>query len=179
MKRKIWLGVIAVPVLLGGTMASAPAAPLNVKTGLWETTFQAEMRGQLPIPPDMLQQLSPDRRAAMENIMKDMTDKPYTRVHKNCVTQQDLDKGDSAFLADRPGMKCSNKLTQHTGSAVAGTFECTTGGMRQTGDFAFEAKDREHLAGKVNINISDGAKAMTSHANMSARWLSASCGATH
>jgi hypothetical protein len=64
MQRKFWYSVIMSVVALGGTMTSALAAPLNVKAGLWEMTLHTEAHGQLPLPPEILQQLSPERRAS-------------------------------------------------------------------------------------------------------------------
>ncbi|HTE88846.1 MAG TPA: hypothetical protein VK639_07845 [Terriglobales bacterium] len=44
--------------------------PLNVKTGLWETTTTRITSGEIPIPAEMLARLTPEQRAKMEARMK-------------------------------------------------------------------------------------------------------------
>jgi hypothetical protein len=110
--------------------------------------------------------------------MKGRNNQPHTHVFKRCITQQEWDKNEIAFLTGEPGMKCDNMLSRNTRTAVAGTFHCMKGSMVQSGDFTYEAKDREHIAGTMNISVSNGANTMTSKGSMSGRWISASCGNT-
>ncbi len=177
MQRQFLYGLIVAGTALAGTMTNAQAQPLNVKTGLWETTIRSEAHGQLPIPQEQLQKMSPPQRAAMEKIMA-RNSQPRSHVFKHCVTQEELDKAESNFLAGEPGMKCENKLSKHTHSSVVGTMHCTKGSMRQTADFSYEARDREHISGKLNMTVSNGTNTMSSKGTMSSRWISASCGKT-
>jgi Protein of unknown function (DUF3617) len=110
--------------------------------------------------------------------MKAQDNRSHIHVYKSCITQQDLDKNENAFLTGEPGLKCDNKLSRHTRTAVAGTFHCTKGGMVQSGDFAYEARDREHIAGTMNISVSNGTNTMASKGSLSGQWISASCGNT-
>jgi hypothetical protein len=41
-------------------------------------TLQTESHGQLPIPPEILQQLSPEQRAGLEKKMKGQNNQPDT-----------------------------------------------------------------------------------------------------
>lgn len=178
MKRGFMYGVLMVSVTLGGTMTSALAASLDVKPGLWEMTIHTETHGQLPVPPEVVQKLSPERRAAMEEKMKAYNSQPHAHVYKDCITQQKLDKDENAFLSGEPDMKCESKFSKHTRTSVAGTRHCTKGGMQQTEDLLFEAQDREHVTGKVNVSVRNGTNTMTSKGNLSGHWISASCGQT-
>lgn len=177
MQRQSLYGLIMAGTVLAGTMTSALAEPINVKTGLWETTIRTEAHGQLPIPPEELQRLSPQQRAAMENMMAHGMP-PRSIVTKHCVTQKELDKAESDFLAGEPGMKCNNKLSKHTSSYVTGTLNCTKGGMHQSGEFSYKVLDRGHMSGTLNMTFSNGGNTMTSKGTMSSRWISASCGKT-
>jgi Protein of unknown function (DUF3617) len=178
MKRGFWYGALMASVALGGTMTSALAAPLDVKPGLWEMTIHTETHGQLPVPPEVLQKLSPERRAAMEEKMKARNSQPHAHVYKDCITQQKLDKDEDSFLAGEPDMKCESKLSKHTRNSIAGTRHCTKGSVQQTEDLVFEAQDREHITGKVNVSVRNGTNTMTSKGNLSGHWISALCGKT-
>lgn len=177
MKREFLYGVIMASVTFVGTMADALAEPLDVKPGLWETTIHSEAHGQLPMSQAQMQKMSPRQRAALEK-MQARNSQPHTTVIKVCLTQQKLDKGENAFLAGKPGMKCDSQLSRHTRTSVAGTRHCTKGSMQQTEDFDYEVQDREHVNGKLNITIRNGTNTMSSKGNISSRWISASCGKT-
>lgn len=177
MKRKISYGVIAASVALAGTMAAAPAAALDVKPGLWETTSRSQAHGQLPIPQAELQKMTPQQRAALAK-MEARNKQPRAMVFKGCLTKEKLEKDENAFLSGRPGMKCTSKLSRHTGTSIAGSRRCTKGSSEQTEHFAFEVRDREHVTGTVSVTISDGGRTMSSKGNLSSRWISASCGNT-
>jgi len=45
-------------------------SPLNVKPGEWESTISNDTRGQLPVPQEMIDKMSPEQRAKMEAMMK-------------------------------------------------------------------------------------------------------------
>src|SRR5882724_1490051 len=44
--------------------------PLDVKTGLWETTTTNTHSGEMPLPAELLDRLTPEQRARMEARMK-------------------------------------------------------------------------------------------------------------
>ena len=48
----------------------AQNTPLNVKTGEWEATITNETSGQMPIPQEMIDKMTPEQRAKMEAMMK-------------------------------------------------------------------------------------------------------------
>lgn len=177
MQRKFFYGLIMTGATLAGTITSVRAEPLNIKTGLWETTMRSEAHGQLPIPQEQLQKMSPQMRAAMEKMMARLS-QPRTMAYKYCVTQQELNKEKNDFMSGEPGMKCDSKLYRHTRTSIAGARHCAKGSKQQTVSFDYEVHDREHVTGKFSMTMSNGANTMTSQGTMSSRWLSASCGKT-
>lgn len=177
MQRKFLYGLIMAGATLAGIMTSALAEPINVKTGLWGTTLHTAAAGQLPISPQELQQMSPQMRAAAEKMLANGA-RPRAIETKSCVTQKDLDTAVTDFLAGEPNMKCSNKLTNHTSSHAAGTFDCTKGSMHQFGNFSLDILDHEHVRGNVNMTFNNDGNAMTSKGTVSSHWISASCGKT-
>ena len=168
-------GVILVGIALATTMANAAAEPLDIKPGSWRMTVRGEMHGMPPIPEEQLQNLSPQQRAAIENMMAESA-KPHTREITQCITQEDLNKSENLFNTDQPGMTCNNKLAKHSKDSMSGTIDCTKGGTRALGDFSYEAKNREHVTGKVSMTITNGKNTMTTTGVMDGHWLGAQCG---
>jgi Spy/CpxP family protein refolding chaperone len=174
MERNCIYSIILASVILAGASTNAMAEPLDIKPGLWQMTIRGEMHGMPPIPEDQLKNLSPQQRAAIENMMAESS-KPHTREIQQCITQEDLNKSENLFNSDQTGMKCNNKLTKHSSKSMTGTIDCTRNGTRTTGDFTYEAKDREHVTGKVSMTITNGTNTMTTVGAMSGHWIGAEC----
>jgi hypothetical protein len=175
MEKNRMYGSVLVGVTLAATMSHAAAAPLDIKPGLWQMTVRGEMHGMPPIPEEQLKTMSPQQRAAIERMMKESA-KPHTRKIQQCITQEDLNKNGDLFTTERPGMKCTNKLTTHSSHNMTGSIDCTSNGTHTKGDYSYQAQDREHVSGKVSITISNGANTMTTTGTMSGHWLGADCG---
>ncbi len=80
---------------LTGLMALACAAAwgadihaLDVKPGQWETTTTGQMTGIPAIPPEVLNQLTPEQRAKMQSAMGARGAKPM--VSTSCKTKEKL-----------------------------------------------------------------------------------------
>ena len=174
MERNRVYGTILTSLLLAGNMADAAAEPLDIKPGLWAMSVRAEMHGMPPIPEEQLKNMSQQQRSAIENMMSESA-KPHTREMQQCITQEDLKKSENLFNTDQPGMKCHNKLTKHSTSVMAGTIDCSKAGTRATGEFTYEAKDREHVNGNVSMTITNGKNTMTTMGTMSGHWLNGVC----
>ena len=175
-KYNVYAAVTA-GLMLMGAITSAVAEPLDIKPGLWQMTVRGEMHGMPPIPEEQLRGLSPQQRAAIEKMMAESA-KPHIRELKQCITQEDLNKSEDLFSTDQPGMKCNNKLSKHSGKSMSGTIDCAKDKTRSTGEFSYEAKDREHVTGKVSMTISNGRNTMTTIGTMSGHWIGAECGKT-
>src|SRR4051794_36593111 len=71
----------------------AAQTPLNVKTGEWESTITSDTTGQMPIPQEMIEKMTPERRAKREAMIKARGMKaPRTTVTKNCDKKENLNK---------------------------------------------------------------------------------------
>ena len=173
MKREILRGMSMACAAIGGTMVNAMAEPLDVKAGLWELTIKSETQGAMPISQEDLQMLPPQLRTAMERALA-----PHTGVKKQCVTDQDLERSENAFSMSVPGMNCNDTVTTHTRTTLAGTLDCTKGIVHEAGNFIYEAKDREHVIGKMDMASKDGTNTMSIKGTLSGRWLNASCDAS-
>src|SRR5690348_14518665 len=75
-----------------GQPAGVKLQPMNVKPGLWETTTTITVAGEMPIPAEVLNRLTPEQRARMEARMKaNSSGHTNTNTHKSCVTKEDLE----------------------------------------------------------------------------------------
>src|SRR5215472_5348689 len=104
MKRMILLGAVCLSatVLLAQTQKNidqAPApvktamkmTPMNVKTGLWQSTSTVAITGGLGLPPDVAAKLTPEQKARYEAAMQAQAGgHTSTHTNKSCLTQKDL-----------------------------------------------------------------------------------------
>jgi len=129
--------------------ASAQAVPLDVKTGLWESTLKSELSG------------------AVQG--------PRTLTYKSCLSQKQLEEDPIAEPMER-GQHCSTKMTSQTRTVWQGTRVCT--GPRGTQEYSgkLTAVSREKVRGTLLVKMSLGGGSMTNHAKYESKWLASSCG---
>ena len=153
--------------------AADNVAPLNVKPGQWETTVTIVRSGQLPIPPEVLEKMTPEQRTAFEARMKASTAiAPQTRVTKRCFTKEDLA---NSFGANEDNKTCKRTILSSSPSGQEFKIECTNGQMTSTGAGHVEVVDSEHIGGKTKIGMTRGGQTMTIETTFSSKWLGADC----
>lgn len=146
--------------------------PLDVKPGEWESTVTTETAGQLPIPQEMLDKLSPEQRARMEQALKARAAKGgIAHTNKSCMKKDDLNK------PFNPEERRSCKMTVIASSRTKQEIQmaCEEGGGKQSGVLRLEATDSEHVKGTMQMTVSAGARTMTANSSFSAKWLGAAC----
>src|SRR5262245_38326842 len=80
-----------VAILSSPAWAQTKLQPLNVKTGLWESTITTTTSGQMPIPAEMLARLTPEQRAKFEARMnQNASPKTRTYTNRDCETKEKL-----------------------------------------------------------------------------------------
>lgn len=150
--------------------------PLNMKLGLWERTFTLTRAGAMPIPAEMLNGLSPEQRARIEERAKaNSAAQTHTDTDKYCVTKQDLEKP----FNPTTDAECTWTMFESTSTKARGNVSCEASGMKMNGNGEFEAPDPEHLNGSMHTASSGGGHSMTVDATIKSKWLSASCGNIH
>jgi hypothetical protein len=170
MNNRILFGLAA--IVLGSVAWAADMTPLDVKPGQWENTVTSQTNGQLPIPQEMLDRLSPEQRARMEQAMKARGAKgPTSHTTKSCVTKEQLDK---AFA---PAEQKACKMTMLTSSRTKQEIQmdCEIGGGKQTGKLQIEASDSENVKGTMQMTASNGGRTMNINSSFSAKWLGPVC----
>lgn len=170
MKSKPALIAILSPFLLLG---ADKMQPLNAKPGLWEITSSQQMKGALPVPPDVLAKMSPEQRAKMEALFKQHEGQgPVTRTRQSCITQDQLSK--NPFLEERPS--CRRTIVNSTGKLFEFHQECNeTNGSHIVTDGRFEVSGETNMKGTVKMKADNSGRTTDIDVNMSGKWLSADC----
>lgn len=152
----------------------AKIQPLNIKLGLWESTRTINRAGELSIPAEMLNRLTPEQRAKMEERMK-----AHSAAHTNtttethCVTKEDLER-DRLKLAE--AKECNTSVLDSTSTTVKAKLVCDQQGMHATGTLELVAADPEHMTGSYRSTINSNGHTMNVDGTWTSKWLSSSCG---
>lgn len=154
----------------------ARAVPLDVKTGLWQSTITSESSGAPPID---LSRFTPEQRARLEAaFQKRAAQGPVTHTYKSCLTKKELEEDPVAEPAER-GQTCSTKMTSQTRSVWQGTRVCTGERGRQEYSGKITAVSREKVKGTLLVKMSQGGNTMTNHAKYESKWLGSNCGSVN
>lgn len=181
------VGIFAMPLSWAQTQRSAketrasadsqPAArlqPLNVKPGLWESTRTINRAGDLPIPAEMLNRLTTEQRARMEERMKaHSAAHTNTTTEKHCLTKEDLER-DRMKLAETK--ECTTTVLNSTSTTVKAKLLCDQEGMHATGTLELVAADPEHVSGTYHSTVNADGHTMNVDGNWTSKWLGSSCG---
>ena len=153
---------------------SAKLQSLNVKPGLWESTRTINRQGALPIPAEMLNRLTPEQRARMEERMKaNSAAHTNTTTEKHCVTKEDLER-DRLKLAE--AKECTTTVLNSTSTSVQAKLVCDQEGMHATGTLELTAADPEHMNGSYRSAVNADGHTMNVEGNWTSKWLDSSCG---
>lgn len=169
--KRILIGMM---LISSAAWAQGKFQPLNVKTGLWESTTSTTTSGQMPIPAEFLAKLSPEQRAKMEARMNaNASSTPRTRTHtsKGCETKEKL--------AEQPfgnQQECKETVISSTGSRMEVKVSCAIGDVKTSGTMKIEALSPEAVKGSGQMTSNGGGHTMTVNTAFSAKWLGSSCG---
>ncbi len=174
MKTKIAMVLTMVAPLVA---SAADLKPLDVKTGLWETTAKTEIGGlparSMPqIPEDRLAAMPPEQRARIEAMMKGrgMTGAQSTTT-KSCLTRESLERGFNLHNEK----SCVVKLNNSSSSRQELHLECTRGANQTAGDLTIERVDAEHVKGNMLMK-SSGNAGISVKMTFDTKFVSPDCG---
>lgn len=162
--------VLGLTLLISAALAAANSIqPLNIKTGLWETSSTTTISGEPPIPADDLAKLTPEQRAKMEDAMKSLAG-TRTFTYKSCVTKEKLAKG-TPFKGDCVWSKFTSTSTKADMVGV-----CTEDKIKVNVNLQVVALNPESIAGSGQMNFSGNGRTMNSSAVMRSKWIGNECG---
>lgn len=173
--------ILAVLILMSplAALAADKLQPLDIKTGLWETTTTISTSGQMPIASELLKKLPPERSARLEERMKarqSQGEKTNTTTHKRCLTKEDLAKDPFS----NPDKACTETLVSSTRSKAGMRVNCVHGDVKTTGSVLIEALNSENVKGSGHMASTGGGGRNTFNSNTSftSKWIGPSCGDT-
>ena len=166
MKLTAWIGLAA----LAGAMLLL-ADTLNVKPGEWEATVTSQVTGLPPIPPEVLDKLTPEQRQMMEQRMKG-NQTPRTTTGKSCITKEQIEKG---FDLSGHDQSCTRTVISSTSSKQEIKIECNQGNNKSTGTIRIEASSPESVKGSLQMAMNGGGRSMNMNSTFTAKWLSPAC----
>jgi hypothetical protein len=147
---------------------------LNIKPGLWESTRTMKRTGEMPIPTEMLNRLTPEQRARMEERMKaNSGGHTSTVTEKHCITREDLER-DRLKIAE--AKECTTTVVNSTSTNLKGKMVCETAGMHSTGTLELVAVDPEHINGSYHSTVDGNDHSMNFEGTWTSKWLGSSCG---
>jgi len=151
---------------------AADTTSLNVKTGEWESTITVQTAGQLPIPQEALDKMTPQQRAKIDAAIKAQGGQPRTTVSKSCVRKEDLDKPFSN-IAQRES--CKSTVLTSTATRQELRMECEMDGGKLSGTLKLEAVDSGDVKGTMQMVASNGGRTINVNTNFAAKWLGPRC----
>jgi hypothetical protein len=156
-------------------LAQNKIQPLNVKTGLWESTVTFTRSGARPLPADLLQRLSPEQRARMEERLKASSGgNAQTHTNKSCLTKEKLENGyELGFGKDE---NCTQTVVTSTSSKAEVHFICQHEKVNYSGIIRAEALSSENVKGSGDTTASDGEHTMNGTSTFTSKWLGSDCG---
>jgi len=147
--------------------------PLNLKPGLWESTVTVTTAGEIPIPPEILNRLTPEQRARMEARMKaSAAAHSTTDTNKKCVSKEDIAKADVGQL----DKNCTYTIATSTSTEAKGTLSCDESGMTAHADMRVQAPDPEHMKGSAHGTMTGGGHTLNVDSQYNSKWLGSDCG---
>jgi hypothetical protein len=147
---------------------------LNIKLGLWESTRTIKRTGEMPIPAELLNRLTPEQRARMEERMKaNSVGHTSTETEKHCVTREDLER-DRLKIAE--AKECTTTVVHSTSTNLKGKIVCETAGMHATGMLELVAADPQHVVGSYHSTVDGNDHTMNLEGTWTSKWLGSNCG---
>jgi hypothetical protein len=166
-----WMLAIAVCLGAGLVWAAGSYQPLNVKTGLWESTWSSTVTGQPPIPPDMLAKMTPEQRARFEAMMSKMAH-GTSDTRKSCLTKENLEK--DPF--NRGDKSCTETVVSSSSHEMNVHEVCTHENSKMDVSVHIVASDSEHVTGIIKSNMTGSGHNMSVDGKLTSKWLAPVCG---
>ncbi|HKB84143.1 MAG TPA: DUF3617 family protein [Burkholderiales bacterium] len=162
-------GMIALALTFGIPLQTL-AASFNAKTGAWQMSMNTLIVGN-PLPPEALASMPPEKRAKVEQAMKERAARPVTVTRKLCVTQENLDQ-DRIIRADRDDGKCTRKVVSKSATRLAIEQTCPEP-HASTSQMTIEANTPESLSASIVRVRGDGKGKVL--VDIKGFWLGPSC----
>jgi hypothetical protein len=159
--------------LISPLSASANAAEINLRPGLWEITTTSDLLLLVPhIPADQMQSikdLANDYGLEMPQIENGAA------VSSTCITQEMANQKSPPVFAENQ-LGCTTKTSTRTGNNYKMDFVCDSADLKGNGIAEGVINSAEKFSGQTKFNGLAQGNAVNEQANVSGKWVGASCG---
>lgn len=154
--------------------ATANAAEISMRPGLWEITTSSDLLLLVPhIPADQMQSikdLAKDYGLEMPQIENGAA------ISSACVTQEMANQKSPPIFAENQ-LGCATKNSTRTGNNYKMDFICDSADLKGNGTAEGVITSAENFSGQTKFNGLAQGNAVNEQADVSGKWISESCGA--
>jgi hypothetical protein len=157
-------------VMVVGVANGAAAEALKIEPGLWSVTYTYALEGKPPA--ELLANLPPEKRAAMEKSWADRAGQPQTTTSDTCVTAEDLASG-NGFADNGEDEDCQRTMSSQTATHWSGVEQCTDDEGTTDRDVEITAANPKSISGTMHGKKADSAKM---NMTFTGKWIAPECG---
>ena len=169
--RKILIGLTLIAPLLAPI---ANAAETNMRPGLWQITTSSDLLKLAPhIPADQMQSikdLAKDYGIEMPQIENGAA------ISQTCITQEMVNQKTLPNFYNTE-LGCTSKNATRIGNSYKVDFVCANSDLKGSGTAAGTVTSPEAFTGQTNFTGEAQGNPVNEKADISGKWLNASCGA--
>lgn len=145
--------------------------PLNVRLGLWEVTRTTATSGEMPIPAKLLEKLTPEQRARLDDRMKARSAETARKTTtKYCLTTERLNQG---IHFDQDRKACTRTVVSSSRTKIEVRTQCTGGALHTDGILHIERLNSENVKGDLQSLAGNGDRSSSS--TFTAKWICPIC----
>jgi len=159
-------------VAVVGLANGAAAEALKIEPGLWSVTYTYAVEGKPPA--ELLANLPPEKRAALEQSYAARAGKPQTTTSDTCVTAEDLASG-NGFEDNGEDEDCQRKMSSQTATHWSGVEHCTSDDRVSDRNVEIIAANPKSVSGSMQGKNADSSQM---HLTFTGTWIAPECGDT-
>ena len=160
---------LASPLLI----STAHSAETNLRPGLWEITTSSDLLRLVPhIPADQMQSI---KDLANQYGLEMPQIENGAAISKACITAEMANQKSPPIFGDNQ-LGCTTKNSTRTGNNYKMDFVCDSADLQGNGTAEGAITSPESFSGKTKFNGSAQGNAMNEQADVSGKWVGASCG---
>jgi Protein of unknown function (DUF3617) len=172
--RKTLLGLTLLSLIAPLFVTNAFAAENNMRPGLWQITTTSDLLRLVPhIPADQMQGI---KDLANEYGLEMPQVENGAAISQTCITQEMADKKTLPNLYNAE-LGCTSKNASRNGNSYKVDFVCESADLKGTGTAEGNLTSAEGFIGQTKFNGLAQGNPVNEKADISGKWLNASCGA--
>lgn len=159
--------------MIVGTATGAAAEALNIEPGLWSVTYTYSLEGKPPA--SLLEDLPPEKRAAMEASWAARAGQPQTSTSDTCITAEDLASG-NGFASSGEDEECHRTMSSQTATHWSGVEHCTSDDGESDRDIDITAANSKSINGSMHGKNGETGNGSGMNLTFTGTWIAAECG---